>query len=308
MRHTLSFLDTPADLEAFSLTSKGMRAVAMDTHLVASALLKQTEGGKAFMVAASQMKGRSDVMLRLLDLGVSATERAAVLNCFNPLEMAACFNHPAVVKVLLGRNDVRGDVMSAAFALFLAARHYHKDCVQLLLSPSSPVHSGSNGWPLLHTAALVSVEAVQKVLMEGVAVDVLGPDERSVLHWVCAGGCAHDKEQVKIMNFLLRAPRGRSLLDQPDCAGNTPLHFASFHGLQDCVYNLLFNFRSQARNMRNHNGQTPHQLTIVHEKEQLRSLHDHMVKMGNRNAKVQMALQLESKRLYWLRLMTKPKP
>lgn len=69
----LSKLEDNLDLAAFSVTSKGMQAVASDAVLVAQWLFKHREQ-KAVPIAAHFGAKREDIMLQLLqNCGASAT-------------------------------------------------------------------------------------------------------------------------------------------------------------------------------------------------------------------------------------------
>lgn len=75
--HALSFVSEPADLHAVACTAKSMLAAASDAVLMAEWLFKhktgQQDGQQALSIAVQ--KGRGDVMLLLLQMGVPATVR-----------------------------------------------------------------------------------------------------------------------------------------------------------------------------------------------------------------------------------------
>lgn len=84
----LTYLETPADVAAISRTSKGFRDLTNEPFMVANWLWKhEASSDLALPIAASRKGHGSAVMLRLLEMGVSAT--AATADCFwsTPLQL-----------------------------------------------------------------------------------------------------------------------------------------------------------------------------------------------------------------------------
>lgn len=83
--------------------------------------------------------------------------------------------------------------------------------------------------------------------------------ERTALHVACSEFEWKDDKGEKIVQELLRAPGGMSVLDSRDRYGDTPLHGAVLSGSASCC-DLLLSAGSKATLMLNQRGQTPYQL------------------------------------------------
>lgn len=192
-----------------------MRAAATDPHLAAEYLFRY-DGPWALSRVAR--KGRGDVMLFLLKMGLSATEqthRSYSTERFTPLQLACRHNFPEVVQYLWTTgphmDDVRKDLTAAADALVDAAAAGHVECIQLLIGgaggPASPLTANSR-------------------------LDAIG---MTALHHVCTDDAGGTRRK-RIVGMLLNAG---SSPDAHDDGGRTPMHFAAISGSAACCSELI---------------------------------------------------------------------
>lgn len=105
-------------------------------------LFKHKKGrSEALSISAARMK-REGVMLSLLKMGLSAIEPCGDYG-HSPLELACRQNFHHVVKWLFAREDVRStetqQITDAVDALFIAAEWGAAECLQIMLTPPSPL-------------------------------------------------------------------------------------------------------------------------------------------------------------------------
>lgn len=274
----LSFADEPATVAEFSKTCKSMLAVATDPVFMADWLMRFCRS-KALHVAGQQMK-RSDVMLMLLQKGVSATALTDTAEpSSTPMELALQNGFMDVLAYLWQRPEVRREEQAAANVLVSAACKGNAACLELLLAPPSPLSVRSKstvGWLPLQMAveSARSVEAVQVLLAYGASClpcssyTYMG---KSVIHMACGttffsshlkDPLLDEADRASIVRMLFdETPDGLSMIDARDKDGLTPLHVAALHGLPS-VCETLCRFGSTSVNARDNDGQSPFKTSV----------------------------------------------
>lgn len=242
------------DLCAAFSTDKAMRSLTTDPVLQSLWLLKShSQEGQALHKAMH--RGRSDLVIQLIQMGVSATAATQVGGSGllqTPLKLAIKHNMLDVLEYLWrSRNDVRADEKSGANALHFAAELGRAACIELLSTPSSPLTANSWGcfWqsPLFAAAKAAHVEdAVRVLLAHGAKCDPQGAFG-SALHAACmvgnirsCSGWREGRRRAEIVQMILGTPEGLALVDVPmQFCENTALHAAARAGLDGCVKALL---------------------------------------------------------------------
>ena len=180
--------------------------------------------------------GIDEIAASLVELGgCDFNEKDCVGN--TPLVWAAKNGHEGVVKILLGRGDVKPDKPDESYRtpLLWAAENGHEGVVKMLLGRDgvNPNGPNRNGYTPLLRAAWNGHEGVVKILLGRSDVNPDEPDRsgRTPLLWAAENG---PEGMVKIL-------LGRDDLNPngPDRYGNTPLLRASRNGHEEAVKILL---------------------------------------------------------------------
>ncbi|KAI9689886.1 MAG: hypothetical protein M1822_009768 [Bathelium mastoideum] len=179
-----------------------------------------------------------------------------------PLLWAASVGHEAVVKLLIGQDDVEADSRNyhGSTPLSLAASKGHEAIVKLLIERDDVEADSRNyvGCTPLSLAAREGHEAVVKLLMErhDVEVDSRIDYDRTPLSYAASRG------QETIVKLLIA--RDDVEANSRDNVGRTPLALASRYGRKRVV-NLLVQREDIDINARDHLGRTA--LTLACENE-----------------------------------------
>lgn len=224
-------------------------------------------GGKRALHLAANL-GYVDVVELLLDSGADPNMRDA--NGKTPLIAAAVSEHIDVMRVLLRHSaDVSCQEWDGKTALhqvafsdnpeMVAALAGQGACVQARWWESTPLHvaafSGHGrvidsliafgatteaGTKIGYTPLIVAAkkgrsDAVRALLRNGADVAATGHNLATALH------CAAVGDYVEIVSILLKAPLGRSIIDQRNKEGNTPLWLAVCYGKTASAIELLEN-------------------------------------------------------------------
>ena len=171
-----------------------------------------------------------------------------------PLSWAAEKGHEAVVKLLLGRDDVAADSQDTygRTPLFWAAENGHEAVVKLLLGRDDVAADSQDryGQTPLFWAAENGHEAVVKLLLgrDDVAADSQDTYGQTPLSW------AAEKGHEAVVKLLLG--RDDVAADSQDTYGRTPLFLAAENG-HEAVVKLLLGRDDVAADSQDTYGQTP---------------------------------------------------
>lgn len=267
----MSFVEATADVSSLSLTSKAMLAMATDDVLMRTWLLSHHPSHEAMHMVARKQRG--DLMLAMLQDGVSATELSGILFVtmmmgedivLSPLQLAVRYNLIDVCAFLWEKEEVRTS-HDARSSLDWACSLGHNEIVRLLLTQPTTLTAntscglgGEGSWkPLQRATECARVETTQLLLSFGASVTPNGPFG-TALCCACLGS-GDDAQRAQIIHMLLAAPHGMSVLDQCDMYGDTPLHNAVGRGNKPLCVQALLDAGSKAVNRRGQDG-TPYQL------------------------------------------------
>ena len=176
-----------------------------------------------------------------------------------PLSLAAMNGHEAVVKLLLGRDDVEADSRDrwGQTPLSMAAQNGHEAVVKLLLSRDVEADpKDKDGQTPLSLAAENGHEAVVKLLLNrhDVAADPRDKDSQTPL------SLAAKNRHEEVVKLLLS--RDDVAADSQDKGGWTPLPWAAEEGYEEVV-KLLLSRDDVAADSRNKYGRTPLSLAAL---------------------------------------------
>ncbi|XP_073324673.1 serine/threonine-protein phosphatase 6 regulatory ankyrin repeat subunit C [Pagrus major] len=123
-------------------------------------------------------------------------------------------------------------------ALMLAALGRHTDCVHILLEKGANADAADKkGFTALHRAAMLgSEDCVSALLEHGASALCRDSQGRTPLHLTASLG------HTELLRTLLIAAMKADPLDSIlDYRGNTPTHWAAYHGREGCLHILLEN-------------------------------------------------------------------
>ncbi|RCV23918.1 hypothetical protein SETIT_5G043400v2 [Setaria italica] len=177
-----------------------------------------------------------ELYLRFRDQGVLSRRNSAL---DTPLHCAARAGHVSAVTILaqvardcgestlLGWKNEAGDT-----ALHLAARHGHGAAVEVLVSEAaeSAAELNNAGVSALYLAVISRSEQAVRAIMACRDVSSAGPSSQNALH----AAVFQSSEMVSLL--LNWRP---ALVDQVDCNGSSPVHFAASDGDSTIVQAIL---------------------------------------------------------------------
>ncbi|KAL7108998.1 hypothetical protein ACP275_06G148900 [Erythranthe tilingii] len=202
----------------------------------ASVVNEVNELGETALYTAAE-KGYIDVVKELLKYSNKETLAKKNRSMFDPLHIAACQGHHAIVQVLLDHDPGLSKTIGPSHAtpLITAASRGHIAVVNELLSKDCSLLeiSRSNGKNALHLAARQGHVEIIKALLEKDAQLARRTDKKgqTALHMAVKGV---NREVVKL---LLDADAAIVML--PDKFGNTALHVATRKKRAEIVNELL---------------------------------------------------------------------
>eukprot|EP00056_Hartaetosiga_gracilis_P008439 m.120875 g.120875 ORF g.120875 m.120875 type:complete len:1049 (-) comp12917_c0_seq4:201-3347(-) len=210
---------------------------AMVTQLAKSeaAYVRDSDGATPYHYAA---QSTNDDTLKAL---LKGDNKGAHVDIVDEEDRTALFwamahDHEAIASLLLdaGANPNKKDKTGRTILHLMAASHPHQVKVLVKRSVDVNIVDDEHG----ETAILIACdseqpEIVQTLLDGGANLSVADRTERTALHVSSISG------SLECLEILTNSKKGKELLNKQDERGETPIHYASYYGHDDCVSHLL---------------------------------------------------------------------